>query len=62
MALGAIWGGFWFQVGGRIGAKSAPRLEEMGYQDDVNKSLTNLEPQGYAVVRKWSAVVGGPGP
>ena len=38
MGLRAIFGGFWGQVGGQVGAKLAPKSEEMGYQDDVNKS------------------------
>ena len=27
-ALGAILGGFWFQVGGQVGAKLAPKSEK----------------------------------
>ena len=38
MALGAIFGGFWGQVGGQVAAKLAPKSEEVGYQDDVKKS------------------------
>ena len=38
MALGSIFGGFWVQVGGQLGAKLAPKSEEMGYQDDLKKS------------------------
>ena len=38
MSRGSIFGGFWDQAGGQVGAKLAPRSEEMGYQDDVKKS------------------------
>ena len=38
MALGAIFGGFGGQVWGQVGAKLAPKSEEVGYQDDVKKS------------------------
>ena len=58
MALGAIFGGFWGQVGGQVGAKLAPKSEEVGYQDDVNKSSKIWRRSG----TQWSAVVrGGPG-
>ena len=38
IALGSIFGRFGAQVGGRVGAKLAPKSEEMGYQNDVKKS------------------------
>ena len=38
MALGAIWDGFWPQVGTQGEAKLAPKSDEMRHQDDVNKS------------------------
>ena len=38
MALGLIFGGLCAHVGGQVGAKLAPKSEEMGYQDDVKKS------------------------
>ena len=41
MALGAIVGGFWAQVGGQVGAKLALKSEKIGYQDDVKKSTKN---------------------
>ena len=62
MALGLIFGGFGAQVGGQVGAKLAPKSREMGYQDDVNKLSKIWRRKGTQVVRKWSAVVGGPGP
>ena len=61
MALGAILDGFWSQVG-RIGAKLAPKSEEMGYQDDVKKSSKIWRCGGTQVVREWSASKFGPGP
>ena len=36
--LGPIFDGFWAQLGGQVGAKLAPKSEEMGYQGDVKKS------------------------
>ena len=39
MALGSVLYGFWALVGGQVGAKLAPKSEEMRYQDDVKKSL-----------------------
>ena len=62
MALGLIFGGFWAQVGGQVGAKLAPKSEEMGYQDDVKKSSKIWRRKGTRVVRRWYAVVLGPGP
>ena len=60
MALGSIFDGFGAQLGGQVGAKLAPRSEEMGYQDDVKKSSkiwsrewTRVD----AVVRRWSWVL-----
>ena len=44
MALGSIFGGFWAEVGGQVGAKLAPKSEEMGYQDDVKKIIKNHMP------------------
>ena len=41
MALGSIFGRFWAQVGGQVGAKLAPKFEKMGYQIDVEKSSKN---------------------
>ena len=38
MALGSIFGGFWAEVGGQVGAKLGPKSEEIGYQDDVKKN------------------------
>ncbi len=35
--LGAIWGGFWLQVGGQVEAKLAPKSEKWGFQDEVKK-------------------------
>ena len=57
MALVSVLDGFWAQVGGQVGAKLAPKSEEVGYQNDVKKS-SNIKsrrgaasgPQGYAVV------------
>ena len=52
MALGSIFDGFWAQVGGQVGAKLAPKSEEMGYQDDVKKSDKIWSHGGDAGVRK----------
>ena len=62
MALGAIFGGFWGQVGGQVGAKLAPKSEEVGYQDDVKKSSKIWSRSGTQVVRRWYAGKFGPGP
>ena len=61
-ALGAILDGFWLQVGGQVGAKLAPKSEEMGYRDDVNKSSKIWSRGGTRLVREWSASKSGPGP
>ena len=53
MALGSIFDGFGGQVGGQVGAKLAPKSEEMGYQDDVKKSSKIWRRGG----TRWSAVV-----
>ena len=57
MALGWIFDGFWGQVGGQVGAKLAPKSEEMGYQDDVKKSSKIWRRGGRQVVRRWYAGV-----
>ena len=57
MALGAIFGRFWGQVGGQVGAKLVPKSEEVGYQDDVKKSCKIWSREGTQVVRRWYAVV-----
>ena len=59
MALGSIFDGFWAQVGGQVGAKLAPKSEEMGYQDDVKKSSKIWRRGGQQVVRggpQWNLV------
>ena len=56
MALGSIFDGFWAQVGGQVGAKLAPRSEEMGYQDDVKKSSKIWSRSGQRVVRDGTRV------
>ena len=53
MALGSILDGFWAQVG----AKLAPKSEEMGYQDDVKKASKIWRRSGTQVVRRWYASV-----
>ena len=50
MALGSIFGAFWVQVVGQVGAKLAQKSEEMGYQDDVNKSSKMWRRDGTRVV------------
>ena len=62
MALGSIWDGFGAKVGGQVGAKLAPKSEEMGYQDDVEKSSKFWRRDGAAVVRGGAAVKFRPGP
>ena len=62
MALGAIFEGFGGQVGGQVGAKLAPKSEEVGYQDDVKKSSKIWSRSGPRVVRGWYALRSGPGP
>ena len=59
MALGAILGGFWAQVGGQVGAKLAPKSEEMGYQDDVKKSSKNKSREYMRVSASGPQVVRG---
>ena len=54
MALGSIFDGFGAQVGGQVGAKLAPKSEEMGYQDDVKKSSKIWRRGGTRVVRSGS--------
>ena len=39
MALGSIFGWFWAQVGGQVGAKLAPKFEKWGFQDKVEKVI-----------------------
>ena len=56
MALGSIFGGFGAQVGGQVGAKLAPKSEEMGYQDDVKKSSKIWRREG----TQWYASKSGP--
>ena len=58
MALGSIFDRFWAQVGGQVGAKLAPKSEEMGYQDDVKKTSEIWSGDG----TQWSARKSGPGP
>ena len=38
LEFGMIFGGFRLQVGRQVEAKLAPKSEEKGYQDDVEKS------------------------
>ena len=58
MALGLIFDGFGAQVGSQVGAKLAPKSEEMGYQDDVKKSSNIWRRDG----PRWYASKSGPGP
>ena len=57
MALGCIFGGFSVQVGGQVGAKLAPKSEEMGHHADVEKSSNIWRRMGTGMVRIWSARV-----
>ena len=37
MALGSIFGQFWTQVEGQVGAKLAPKSENLEIQEDIKK-------------------------
>ena len=56
MALGLILDEFWAQVGGQVGAKLAPRSEEMVYQIDVKKTSKIWSRGDPQVLRTWSGV------
>ena len=46
----------------KLGVKLAPKSEEMGYQDDVKKSLKIWSRKWTHVVRSGPQIVLGPGP
>ena len=55
MALGAILGRFWAQVGGQVGAMLGRKSEKWRLQDDVEKCVVQNERRCtllYATVRK----------
>ena len=63
--LDGSWDDFWWILGpswevswGQVGTK----IQENGIPKRCQKIIKNLEPRWYARVRKWSAVVGCPGP
>ena len=61
-AFGSILAISWAQVGGQVGAKLAPKSEEMGYQDDVKKSSKIWSRDATQVVLEWSVGKSGLGP
>ena len=46
MALGAMLGGFWVQVGGQVGAKLAPKRTNKEYKNKVNKKMSKKTENG----------------